>query len=69
MLIWIILFSILGSLGAITAAGGFLLLSEKAQNLLTGILISYATGTLLAAALLGQLNLQVMILIASCYLY
>ena len=53
MLIWIILFSILGSLGAITAAGGFLLLSEKAQNLLTGILISYATGTLLAAALLG----------------
>ena len=53
MLIWIILFSILGSLGAITAAGGFMLLSDKAQNLLTGILISYATGTLLAAALLG----------------
>lgn len=53
MLVWIIFFSILGSLGAMTAAGGFMLLNEKTQKLLTGILISYATGTLLAAALLG----------------
>lgn len=53
MLVWIIFFSILGSLGAMTAAGGFMLLSEKTQKLLTGILLSYATGTLLSAALLG----------------
>ena len=53
MLIWIIIFSILGSLGAITASGAFMLLNEKSQKLLTGILISYATGTLLASALLG----------------
>ena len=53
MLIWIIIFSILGSLGAITAAGTFMLLNEKSQRFLTGILISYATGTLLSAALLG----------------
>jgi len=53
VLVWIILFSIFGSLGAITAAGGFILLGEKNQKLLTGVLISYATGTLLTAALVG----------------
>lgn len=53
MLEWIILFSIIGSLGAITAAAGFISLNEKYQKLLVSILISYAIGTLLTAALFG----------------
>jgi zinc and cadmium transporter len=53
MLEWIILFSILGSLGAMTAAATFLLFNEKTQKFLVTILISYATGTLLTVALFG----------------
>lgn len=43
----------MGSVGAITAAGAFVFLSEKLQRILVPILISFATGILLAAALLG----------------
>lgn len=50
---WIILFSILGSVGAILTASVLLLFKEKIQKILIPYLISYATGTLLAAALLG----------------
>jgi len=53
LLEWIILFSILGSIGAITAAAIFIFLNEKIQKMLVTILISYATGTLLTAALFG----------------
>lgn len=53
MLIWIILFSILGSIGAITVAAAFVFIGEKYQKILIPILISFATGVLLAAALLG----------------
>lgn len=53
MLEWIILFSVLGSIGAITAASIFIFFNEKIQKWLVTILISYATGTLLTAALLG----------------
>ncbi|MBY9003269.1 MAG: ZIP family metal transporter [Candidatus Lokiarchaeota archaeon] len=53
MLLWILLFSILGSVGAIVTAATFTLLSERVQKLSITILISYATGTLLTAALLG----------------
>ncbi|MBD3256565.1 MAG: ZIP family metal transporter [Candidatus Lokiarchaeota archaeon] len=49
-LTWIILFSILGSIGAITAAAGFILLSERRQKSIISILIAFATGTLLTAA-------------------
>lgn len=49
----IILFSLLGAIGAIMIAGIFLLLKEKTQKILIPCLISYATGTLLATALLG----------------
>jgi len=49
----VILFSILGSVGAITAAGGFMFLSDKYQKALIPILIAFATGVLLTAALLG----------------
>lgn len=53
MLIWIILFSILGSVGAIIAAGSFMFLNDKYQKALIPILIAFATGVLLTAAFLG----------------
>jgi len=56
LLSWIIVFSILGSIGAIVAAAVFLLIRGKTQKILVSYLISYATGTLLAAALLGLLQ-------------
>ena len=56
MLILIIFFSILGSIGSIIVASVFLMFKEETQHNLIPKLISYATGTLLAAALLGLLN-------------
>ncbi|MFQ5819511.1 MAG: ZIP family metal transporter [Candidatus Heimdallarchaeota archaeon] len=53
LIIWIVFFSLLGSVGAILAAAGFLLLPGKIQNVISPCLIAYATGSLLAAALLG----------------
>ena len=47
------LFSILGSVGAITAAAGFVSLGEKYQKKLIPLLIAFATGILLTAAFLG----------------
>jgi zinc and cadmium transporter len=55
-LLLIIFFSILGSIGAIITACVFLLIKEKTQKLLIPCLISYATGTLLAAAFLGMIR-------------
>jgi zinc and cadmium transporter len=53
ILLWIILFSILGSIGAITAAASFMFLKENIQKILIPILIAFATGVLLTAAILG----------------
>ncbi|MFX0043830.1 MAG: ZIP family metal transporter [Candidatus Hodarchaeota archaeon] len=53
MLLWVILFSILGSIGAIVAASTFILFGEKVQSKLVTALLSFATGTLLTAALMG----------------
>lgn len=53
MLVWIIIFSILGSIGAILAAAGFIFLREDFQKTLVPLLISFATGILLTAALMG----------------
>ncbi len=53
MLIWIILFSILGSVGALTIAGVFVFLGVNYQKTLIPILIAFATGVLLAVAFLG----------------
>ena len=53
MLFWIILFSILGSIGAITAAAGFVYLGDNFQKKLIPVLVAFATGVLLSAALLG----------------
>ena len=55
MLSWIIIFSILGSIGAVAGAALFLLFPEGIRKLLVPCLISYATGTLLGAAFLGMI--------------
>ncbi len=55
ILLWVILFSILGSVGAIALAIGFISLSKKYQKSLVTSLVAYATGTLLAAASLGMI--------------
>jgi zinc and cadmium transporter len=53
MLSWIIIFSLLGSLGAVLGAALVLLLPENFRKILVANLISYATGTLLGAVFLG----------------
>lgn len=53
ILVWIIIFSILGSIGAILAAYLFTLIRKKNQELLISLLISFATGILLTAAIVG----------------
>ncbi len=55
LIVLIVLFSILGSVGAIITASIFLKIKEETQKKLIPCLISYATGTLLAAALLGMI--------------
>lgn len=53
MIWYIILFSVLGSVGAVSAAALFTLFNEESQRKLVTGLISFATGTLLTAAFLG----------------
>jgi zinc and cadmium transporter len=53
MLAWIILFSLLGSVGAVLGAALVLVLPEKIRKSLVANLVSYATGTLLGAVFLG----------------
>ena len=53
MLLWIIRFSILGSIGATAAAALMLLFPDSIRRTLVPCLVSYAAGTLLGAAFLG----------------
>jgi zinc and cadmium transporter len=55
LLVWIIVFSILGSVGAIAGAAMLLLFPEGTRRILLPCLLSYATGTLLGAAFLGMI--------------
>lgn len=55
MLLWIIGFGLLGSIGAVTGAAAILFFSENIRRVLVPWLISYATGTLLGAAFLGMI--------------
>jgi zinc and cadmium transporter len=55
-LLIIIIFSILGSVGVIIITSIFFLIKENTQKLLIPCLVSYATGTLLAAAFLGMIR-------------
>jgi len=55
LLTWIIVFSILGSVGAIAGAALLLLFQEGTRRILLPCLLSYAIGTLLGAAFLGMI--------------
>ena len=55
LIVWIIVFSMIGSIGAILAAIAFINLGKIIQKSLVPILVAYATGTLLAAASLGMI--------------
>lgn len=55
LLTWIIVFSVLGSVGAIAGAALMLLFPEGTRRTLLPCLLSYATGTLLGAAFLGMI--------------
>jgi len=55
LLAWIIVFSILGSVGAIAGAALLLLFPQGTRKILLPCLLSYATGTLLGAAFLGMI--------------
>ncbi|RLA10752.1 MAG: ZIP family metal transporter [Gammaproteobacteria bacterium] len=52
---WIIVFSVLGSVGAIAGAALMLLFPEGMRKNLLPFLLSFATGTLLGAAFLGMI--------------
>ncbi len=54
-LIWILAFAVGGSVAAVAGAATVLLIPEKTRARLIPYLVSYATGTLLGAALLGLL--------------
>ncbi len=53
LLVWIVVFSLLGSVGAIALAGSLLLIPRDRREWFLPLLVSYATGSLLGAAFLG----------------
>ena len=55
MLLWILVFSLLGSIGAVGVSALLLFFPEGIRKTLIPCLISYATGTLLGAAFLGMI--------------
>lgn len=55
MLLWIIGFSILGSIGAVGCSVLLLVFPEGIRKVLVPYLVSYATGTLLGSAFLGMI--------------
>ena len=55
ILVLILFFSVLGSIGSVAGAALLLLFPERVRKTLVPCLISYATGTLLGAAFLGMI--------------
>ena len=55
LILWILVFGLLGSIGAVAGAGLMLALPVMIRGRLLPYLISYATGTLLGAAFLGMI--------------
>ncbi len=55
MLLWIVGFCLLGSVGAVAGSASMLLLPERLRRVLVPSLASYAAGTLLGAAFLGMI--------------
>ncbi len=54
-LLWITVFSLLGSVGAVSCSALLLVFPERVRKALVPSLVSYATGTLLGAAFLGMI--------------
>lgn len=55
LIVWIIIFSIFGSVGSISGAALLLVFPDGVRRILTPCFVSYATGTLLGAAFLGMI--------------
>jgi zinc and cadmium transporter len=55
LIIWILTFTLLGSIGAIMGASFVLVLKERHRSVLIPSFVSYATGTLLGSAFLGMI--------------
>lgn len=55
LIVWIIIFSILGSVGSVSGAALLMVFPEGVRRILTPCFVSYATGTLLGAAFLGMI--------------
>lgn len=55
LIFWIIIFSIMGSLGSVGGAALLLVFPEGIRKTVVPSLVSYATGTLLGAAFLGMI--------------
>jgi zinc and cadmium transporter len=55
LILWIFLFTVLGSIGAVAGASFVLLFNERYRRMLVSLLVSYATGTLLGSAFLGMI--------------
>lgn len=55
LLLWIMVFSLLGSIGSLGGAALLLAFPEAVRKTLVPCLVSYATGTLLGAAFLGMI--------------
>ena len=53
LLIWIIVFSLVGGLLSVVVASSFLLLPEKHRTLAVPHLVSFAIGAMLGASFLG----------------
>jgi zinc and cadmium transporter len=55
LIVWIIIFGLLGSVLSVCGAALLIVFTERVRKTLVPSLISYATGTLLGAALIGML--------------
>ncbi len=55
LMVWIIIFSLLGSVVSVSGAALFLVFPEGTRRILAPCLVSYAAGTLLGSAFLGMI--------------
>jgi len=55
LILWIVFFSLLGSIGSVCGAELLLIFPDRVRKTLVPGLISYATGTLLGAAFLDMI--------------
>jgi len=55
LILWIIVFSVIGSVGSVSGAALLLMFPEGVRKTVVPVLVSYATGTLLGAAFPGMI--------------